>query len=263
MKKQRLFTVLASASAALLLMVGLTSSYLTDVEVKDNIITIGKVDIELDEGGFDTEKVYDVVPGSRVVKAPKLVNTGTKDEFVFLRITVPKGKVTLLHETGVHKGTPDTAFTAEKQELFRILADDTDPFTENVRDKLGGLTANTLTEGTDSDFQYRSGSLSGDGWVLISAAVKNNDTTEWDEYVFGYSRKLLPDEETLKLFDEVQLKSFIDGEAVGETDIGVYGYAIQADNLKPEGNIDFDKVYFELDDLSAVYTIVKNKAKLT
>ena len=42
---------------AVILTFNLTLSYLTDYEVKNNIVTIGKVAIELDEGDFEDSSV--------------------------------------------------------------------------------------------------------------------------------------------------------------------------------------------------------------
>ncbi len=269
MNRRRLLTILAAASAMLLLTIGLTSSYLTDVEGKENVITIGKVSISLDEGSFEPEKTYPVVPGSIVEKAPKLTNDGNKDEFAFMRITVPKAQITLLQESGGDKGKPNDTFSGE-QEYFRLLTNETDPLAAAVKDSLSVLPTenNTLTtENTDIDLKYHSGDASTDGWVLLKAATKSKTedgkTVTWDEYVFGYNKKLFSGAETCTLFDTVQLKSFIDGEVKGETSIGVYCYGIQADNLRSTTITDFDKERFDLNDLNSIYTIVSNKAGLT
>lgn len=73
MKKRILLIVLAALSAGVLFMIGMTSAYFTDVEVKENVITIGKVSIELDESPFDPSTPHDVVPGSKTEKTPNLI----------------------------------------------------------------------------------------------------------------------------------------------------------------------------------------------
>ena len=245
MKKRIVATAAVVLSLAVLLTVGMTSAFLTDVDVKDNVITIGRVGISLDEGGFDPEEAHPVVPGSRIVKAPKLTNEGNKDELVFMKITVPKAEVTLLHETdegGAVKGTP----RAEKQaqELFRFLAEDSE------------LAVGTVEGGFDCDFSYHVGSDETDGWVLLGS-----DTTddEANVYMFGYNRRLEPTRETVTLFDAVQLKSFLDAETSGEKVIGVNCYGIQADNLKPVEEVDLTQPYLGQEALQAVYAIVANK----
>ena len=56
MKKSKKLLIGSLISAALIIAVtfGLTYAYLTDHEVKDNIITIGNVDLEIVETDFDT-----------------------------------------------------------------------------------------------------------------------------------------------------------------------------------------------------------------
>ncbi len=253
MNKRVLLTAAAIAACVVLIIIGVTTAFFTDVEVKDNEITIGKVSIQLSEGGFDPTETYEVVPGSRVEKAPKLKNTGNKDEFVFMRITVPKDNVTLLHADGADKGTPIDGLTG-KQQLFRILADVPDPDTTQA------VTAET---GRDIDFTYHSATAEGstvDGWVLLSS-----DTTgsAYDEYVFGYNKMMKPNDETLTLFDDVQLKSFIDGETVGIKEIGVYCYGIQSNYLGTDVTLNLQAPHFTETELNSIYTIVRNKAGLS
>ena len=72
MKKRRLlFVAVAAAAAAVLIVIGVTSAYFTEVEVKENNITIGNVSVKLDEGSFDPDTTHPVVPGSVTEKAPR------------------------------------------------------------------------------------------------------------------------------------------------------------------------------------------------
>ncbi|MBQ3299082.1 MAG: hypothetical protein IJG99_02195 [Ruminococcus sp.] len=89
----------------------------------------------------------------------------------------------------------------------------------------------------------------------------SSDTTgsDYDLYVFGYNKKMLPADETVTLFDKVQLKSFIDGEKKDGVTIGVKGYGIQADYLRGT-NVDFTKAHYSAADLNEIYSIVRNKA---
>ncbi len=256
MKKRRMLILLSIVALAAVLLISLSTAFLTDVEVKENNITIGKISVELDEGDFDPSEPHDVVPGSRVKKAPSLKNSGNKDEFVFMKITIPKDSVTLLYEAddGVHsKGTP--IGDRRLQQLFRMIAKIPDsPAVNNVD------TVTTTVSGKDVDFSYHSDKAGADdapGWMLLT---KDESDSAYDEYVFGYNQKLLPDDQTVTIFDEVQLKSFIDGETSGSKDIGITAYAIQADYLKPSGSVDMTAEYLSEDTLRAIYTIVQNKA---
>ena len=248
MKKRRiLFIAAAAACAAVLLFIGITTAYFTEVEVKDNEITIGKVAITLDEGAFDPETTYPVVPGSVVQKAPKLTNSGNRDEFVFMKISVPKAAVTLLNEDGSGKGTPRDDLANVPQQLFKLAASAAPGTAQPV----------PAVEGRDIAFTYHAGSTSTDGWVLLESKTSGADA---DVYVFGYNKNMKPGDETVTLFDTVQLKSFIDKEKTGGTSIGVTCYGIQKEYLKPESGVDFTAAHYDADALNKIYTIVKNKA---
>ena len=113
--------------------------------------------------------------------------------------------------------------------------------------------------GRDIDFTYHSGSDTGegaDGWVLLTSDTTGSD---YDLYVFGYNKKMLPADETVTLFDKVQLKSFIDGEKKDGVTIGVKGYGIQGNYLRGT-NVDFTKAHYSAADLNEIYSIVRNKA---
>ena len=249
MKKRRILIIAAAAACAVtLVVVGVIRAYFTEVEVKENKITIGNISINLTEGSFDPETTYPVVPGSVVEKAPKIANDGNRDEFVFMTVTVPKAQVTLLYESGTNKGNPKTNLAENTpQQLFRLVAEPTDPNT--------ALQVPSVS-GRDIDFSYHSGSNTVDGWVLLASDTTGTDS---DLYVFGYNKKMLPADETVTLFDKVQLKSFIDGEKKDGVTIGVKGYGIQADYLRGT-NVDFTKAHYSAADLNEIYSIVRNKA---
>lgn len=249
MKKRRILIIAAAAACAVtLVVVGVIRAYFTEVEVKENKITIGNISINLTEGDFDPDTTYPVVPGSVVNKAPKIANDGNRDEFVFMTVTVPKAQVTLLYESGTNKGNPKTNLAENTpQQLFRLVAEPTDPNT--------ALQVPSVS-GRDIDFSYHSGSNTVDGWVLLASDTTGTDS---DLYVFGYNKKMLPADETVTLFDMVQLKSFIDGEKKDGVTIGVKGYGIQADYLRGT-NVDFTKAHYSAADLNEIYSIVRNKA---
>lgn len=250
MKKRRILIIAAAAAMVVtLVVVGIIRAYFTEVEVKENKITIGNISINLTEGDFDPDTTYPVVPGSVVNKAPKIANDGNRDEFVFMTVTVPKAQVTLLDESGSNKGNPKTGLDSIQQ-LFRLVAEQTDPNTV--------LQVPTVS-GRDIDFTYHSGSDTGegaDGWVLLTSDTTGSD---YDLYVFGYNKKMLPADETVTLFDKVQLKSFIDGEKKDGVTIGVKGYGIQGNYLRGT-NVDFTKAHYSAADLNEIYSIVRNKA---
>ena len=90
--------------------------------------------------------------------------------------------------------------------------------------------------------------------------LKTTSQDDKDTYVFGYNKLMKPEDETVPLFDSVQLKSFIDSQIKGDVNIGVSAYGIQADNLQTTPAIDLEKQHYDNTDLNSIYTIVKNKA---
>jgi len=254
MKKRKILIIAAAAALVVTLVaIGVIRAYFTEVEVKDNKITIGNISIELTEGSFDPDTTYPVVPGSVVEKAPKIKNDGTRDEFVFMTVTVPKAQVTLLDESDANKGNPKAGLSGAQQ-LFKLIANPTPDTALQV----------PAVSGRDIDFTYHSGSDTGngaDGWVLLTSECDTNGS-DYDLYVFGYNKKMLPANETVTLFDKVQLKSFIDGEKKDGVTIGVKAYGIQADYLRGEAveDVDFTKAHYSAADLNEIYSIVKNKA---
>ncbi len=90
MKKNKKLFVLAALFLAVFA-VGGTLAYLTDTtDPETNTFTFGKVEIELDEGDWDSTNATDLAPGDEVTKEPSVkVKDGSKDAFVFIEVTMP------------------------------------------------------------------------------------------------------------------------------------------------------------------------------
>ena len=284
MKKKRIILPIAAACAlvAVVLTFRISFSYLMDAERKDNVITIGNVDVELSEPSYTDSSI--VAAGDAPPKNPLLINKGTEDEYVFLRIAVPKKNVTLLYESDIEitenetttypKGTPTVNNRnasgkpqASMDEIFRFIAE-------------GDLTSK-VTETTEPksepqlDFAYNAGHKNegGDdkqdteGWVYLYRKIgAGND--EYNYYYFGYNKVLKYDsnQETKTLFDRVQLKSFIDEELVSKTNgedfaslIKVKGYGVQSNSLGINGLPGRNEILNE-DQLKEIFGIVSRKA---
>ena len=262
-----------------------TISYLADYERKDNVITIGNVDIEIDEGEYKDSSTA-VAAGSTLPKAPSIKNTGINDTYVFFKVAIPKKEVTLLYEQTTtdsnnveHKeGTKYEGMpvTPNGSELFKTIAEG-----ENSASVSGAgyNNAGTALSAPDVIVGYNKGDSSNAGWVYLGSDQNQDiDSKKYDVYYFGYNKKIVPVPEdaaddavppqdywTTTLFDQIQLKSFIDeelnkGEGNTKTDyeakVLVDAYGIQADNLDlglPKNGILSD------DQVKSVFEIVQRK----
>ena len=247
--KKRIIPVVAAAiliAAASALIFMLTNSYLIDKEAADNIITIGNIKAEIEEGSFNESSTYPLDAGTVVDKSPSVKNTGVNDEYVFLKVTVPKKEVTFLQEDGVNKGKKDGV--KRKAELFKMLTD----------------SDGTAISGTDISFSYHANASDKAGWLLIKRDTSGADS---DTFIFGYNKKLKAGsdgsgESTVTLFDKVQLKSFIDEELTGNEaglTVDVKCAALQADNLEITGLSDSYDGYLTEPQIRDIYSIVYNK----
>ena len=84
------------------LTVGGAAAYFTDSDTAVNTITIGKVELDLQEPNYVPET--SITPGEEITKDPKIRNTGINDEYVFLTVTVPYENITVAAADGT-KGT--------------------------------------------------------------------------------------------------------------------------------------------------------------
>lgn len=288
MKKKRIILPIAAACAlvAVVLTFRISFSYLMDAERKDNVITIGNVDVELSEPSYTDSSV--VAAGDAPPKNPLLINKGTEDEYVFLRIAVPKKNVTLLYESDIEitedggatstypKGTPTVKNRnasgkpqASMDEIFRFIAE-------------GDLTSKVTEETTEPntepqlDFAYNAGHKNAgendeqpdtEGWVYLYRKIGAEENDDYNYYYFGYNKVLKYDSETKTLFDRVQLKSFIDEELVsGESSkydfpslIKVKGYGVQSDSLGINGLPGRNEILTK-EQLKKIFGIVSRKA---
>lgn len=272
MKKRTIAIAAAVAvlSAAVLIVSRTSVAYLMDTEAADNVIQIGQVQVSIDEGTFTDGSTIEV--GRKIDKAPKLTNNGKNDEYVFFKVEVPKENVTLLYERNVEdngnvtnkEGTPngDKGY----YEIFKILA-----------------TGGTLVKENDPQFvfSYHQGVSTGenktDGWIVINSSPTEVtvNSQKYSQYYFGYNKKLKVGNTTETLFDQVQLKSFIDGEVAPYKDtnnndqnekeetVKVTAYAIQADDLGISGVTGAENEYLDATALGKIWTVVNNKAMTT
>lgn len=264
-KNKILISVLLAVFVISLFAAGLTYSYLVDTETIDNIITIGKVSLEVKEDNYTDNPYLDAQ--QIISKDPYIENNGNKDEYVFMEVWVPVENVTLLYETDtvinetLHKeGTVRISDT--DNELFRIK---TNPHTNTPVEKGSDLPQKNW----DVDFCFhKAADVSTAGWYQMNVPPEyaekkvtineKEKTLKYHKYLFAYNTKLSPKEKTVTLFDQIQLKSIIEEEFTGEYKIDVIGYGIQADLINTDG-INNDTTVLTKEQCKSVYTIITNK----
>ena len=230
-KKRNIFLITAGCVFLAALTLGNTFAYLTDNDNADNVFTIGDVYLKIEEPNYPKQESSRImVAYSKISKDPMITNTGTNDEFVFMKVTVPLENVTLVGTDG--KKDTET----KKQEIFKLISTST-----------GAIEY-------DEDFSYNP------SWLFID----EDSTDDTHSYIFAYKKVLLASgntdteirTKTETLFDEVQLKSFIEGEIPENTveKIEIEAYGIQADNLFSIDNLDPDNPTEEqLEEIYEIY----------
>lgn len=129
--KKKLTLAIAACALTLTLAFGVTMAYMTDSEGVTNTVTVGKVNIDLEEPGYpgnDSDEVKNVIPNQEVVKDPQIENTGINDALVFLRVEIPQETYT---------DEDDGTWKQKKQNLFRL---------KDISDQWELLRTETITD---------------------------------------------------------------------------------------------------------------------
>ena len=178
-------------------------AYLTDSEMTDNTVTVGKVKIELEEPNYpgnDSDIVKTIIPNQVISKDPQVENSGNNAALIYLKVEVPQEDITALDENN-NKGTKQT------QDLFTLK---------------------------DVSSQ----------WELIRTETLKDQTTGKSKtsYVYAYKKPLESGKTTDKLFQQVQVKNFIQKDIESNVeDIIITAGAIKSTNvsdidLTPQGD---------------------------
>ncbi len=187
MKKKILSICLASV-IAVIAVAGASVAYLTDTDQKDNVFTLGNVDIKLEEDFVNLSKLLPATGSAQngtlkngVQKDVKVTNIGTEDAYVRVHIALPS------------------------------ILDSTDA--------TGGAAFNTL------HFNYRSTDI-GEGkwdwsdktgapyegqWNFYTTTI---DGIEYNVYVVTYETALAPDATTESAMHQVYLDSRVTNEVI-------------------------------------------------
>lgn len=196
---KRLMTTAAACVMVGAMALGGTMAYLTDNEAHVNTFTVGKVQIDLEEPGWDPEDGEDIVPNEEIEKDPKIENTGTNLAYVFAEVKIPAAEV-------ITAGADGTKNPSALQDLF---------------------TYGTVRGSGDAKV-YTAGGLN-EGWYLIQSE-KAQRSGDYSTYIFGHQKPLEKGESTLSVFDQVKFINLVEGQLDSQSlDIPVKGYAIQAE----------------------------------
>lgn len=93
MNKKKLLALLTSLTLVAAVGIGATLAYFTDSDAATNVITMGHVDIDLDEPEFDEEAgddktITDITPGQKITKDPTItVDEDSADAYLRATIT--------------------------------------------------------------------------------------------------------------------------------------------------------------------------------
>ena len=199
-----------------------TLAYLTDTEGATNIVTVGKVQIDLEEPGYpgnNSDEVKRVIPNQEIVKDPQVENTGNNAALIYLKVEIPQ-------ENFTEMGLDGTLGEKKMQDLFAL-------------------------KGLDGDWELIKTTIS------TNADTQKTKTT----YVYAYRKPLAKGTTTSKLFDKVQMKNAIENDLSGNVeDVVITACAIQATDIPGEDLTVGGDGYLNTTTLNNVYTIFVNQS---
>ena len=93
------------ALAAFAGMVSVTGvlAYFTDRKEAENVVTMGSVEIKLEEPSYpgnDSEEVHHIYPGQKIPKDPQVTNTGKNPAYIRQEVWIPLGDVRVFNPEG-------------------------------------------------------------------------------------------------------------------------------------------------------------------
>ena len=239
--------IILTAVLLLLVSFGFTYAFYTDNESHINKLTMGKIQIDLEEPDWDEtdetggpnntpngipDAAEKATGNKQINKNPVVENTGMNEAIIFLRITCPKENVTMIADNGLivknlnSDGSPNELYPRGTSLNTTTAHFYQDLFYFKLTSDIPGNHVNhfniATTDKPDTNNKY---------WIRLPDAEYNNDTQHI--YVFGYNSNVQKGEKTEPLFDIVQVKNIIENEiAINNIEkIKVEAYAIQSDNI--------------------------------
>ena len=115
MRKKSL--MLSISLIAILIIAGSSIAYFNSKDSKDNVFTVGDVDIELTEPGWKPEEDHIIEPGAAFTKDPTVTNIGKTDAYVRINMTTTDGQL-------IDDLMKDATYSAEIDKLFPYDSDE-------------------------------------------------------------------------------------------------------------------------------------------
>lgn len=244
MNKTRIITASAACGLAAAMLAGGAFAYLTDEKkMPDGKISVGKAGVILKVNGEDTADqtkvtAANLVCNEKVALQPEVYNSGTVPEVVYLKVTVPR----TTYRPVALDGTCESSTTG--------------PLVQFLSSK---ETKNMAGEGTTVQTADTDGSTVHGGWILVDSKEAEAQGTAQQgtkTFVYGYQRPLEAGATTDPLFDQVQLKNFVQSDKTEGGSVEIVCQAIQSSNVNDaslQGNESDEEARTALKTIYAAY----------
>ena len=116
LKKKILAAGLAVCMAAIMV-TGMTLAYFTDTATKENVFTVGKVEITLTEPNWDAEanSNKDLIPGKTIPKDPTItIADGSEMAYTFMKVQLSQDFMDLMSAYATAENITDSAVLIDK-----------------------------------------------------------------------------------------------------------------------------------------------------
>ena len=233
--KKKLTAVALVVCMLAIMLVGASLAYFTDkTETKNNTFTVGNVKIKLDEPNWNENQNGKFVPGSNFAKDPTItVDENSEDCYVFMKLTVNefnswlrlnairKGCFEYFDSCNKCGGTCQGHMTAAFMEYFTSHTKREALFDEWFE----GINHSEWQIMNVDDIQK-----------TIYDSWENKNTIHTLDIIVGYKTALTAKESktlftSVKMPTDIKSKDIADSHFGTQWNIGITGYAIQANNL--------------------------------
>ena len=269
MSQSKTKKIALAISTCVLVLIGMSTAFLTSKDTANNWFNIAKVDLDIEEEFDENQKLS---AGQIITKQPWIKNTGTVNELFFVEISVPCMQATFLDSDG-QRIVPDSVMLStppkaeeylQMQEIYNLIATGT-PSKNYI---IQPVTTDNITK--NWELSYNQSTDSSAGWVYLKQTESQKEYKKiqgmrdgiYNTYLLGYSAWVAPDKTTIPIFDKLQLRSIIDADIDDNTigQIQLNAYTIQADELNLSGlSGNGATMQYSQSDLEKIYQILDNK----